>query len=329
MGANPLVSICIPVYNGAAFLRECLDSCLGQSYENYEVIVCDDGSTDASVSIIHEYAAKHARLRFFQNSRNLGLVGNWNRCMEHASGEWIKYVFQDDYIQPLCLEKFVAEISPSVHLVLSERHFVLPPDLPVEKKAYYGQGVRTLMNTTTHRGRAYSARLIAQMAVDNMALNFIGEPSLTFFRKSVTHELGVFSGAFRQICDLEFALRIAGKYGLRYIPEKLCAFRVHGASTTATNIGTRFFELRYIEPVIFAWHLLYSPLHASLRSHLGPFRRLKLNVYFRVKAYEAGRMSRQEHQDHPALDPETSPFREIARHQQGSFWVKWISRIRS
>ena len=93
---SPLVSICIPTYNGEKYLKECLDSCIDQTFKSYEIIICDDCSSDGTIKIIEEYAKIFPQIILFQNDGNLGLVGNWNRCIHHSNGEWIKFVFQDD-----------------------------------------------------------------------------------------------------------------------------------------------------------------------------------------------------------------------------------------
>ena len=84
----PLVSICIPVYNGEKYLAQALESCIGQTYPNVEIIVCDDRSSDNSLEVIA--ALSSPLIRIHQNEKNLGLVGNWKKCIEMAKGEWIK-----------------------------------------------------------------------------------------------------------------------------------------------------------------------------------------------------------------------------------------------
>ena len=64
---NPLISVCVPVFNGEKHLKECLDSCIAQTFTNYEIIICDDGSSDKSISIIEEYVAKYKQIKFTKN----------------------------------------------------------------------------------------------------------------------------------------------------------------------------------------------------------------------------------------------------------------------
>ena len=84
----PLVSIAIATYNGERFLRKQLDSIYAQSFNNIEVIACDDCSIDSTVSILEEYSVMYG-LRYYQNNRNLGYVKNFEKLMELCAGEFI------------------------------------------------------------------------------------------------------------------------------------------------------------------------------------------------------------------------------------------------
>ena len=93
----PVVSVCIPTYNGAAYLSQCLDSVMQQTCQSMEILVVDDGSSDDSGAIAQRYEGVDRRVRVIANKEHLGLVENWNRCVDLANGEWIKFVFQDDH----------------------------------------------------------------------------------------------------------------------------------------------------------------------------------------------------------------------------------------
>jgi glycosyltransferase involved in cell wall biosynthesis len=326
--ADPLISICIPTFNGEKYLRECLDSCITQDFQDYEIVICDDGSTDATKKIIEEYEKKDSRIRFFKNDKNLGLVGNWNRCIEMAGGEWIKFVFQDDYITRNCLRKFAEQIEPSSVLMVCERNFVLPQDPSVAAINYYTQVVRTLRNTTHYSGTDYSPRLLSVIAIKNMCMNFIGEPSLIFFRKSIVNEVGYVNNYLKQICDLEFALRIGTKYGLKYVPEKLCSFRIHEDSTTTFNLENKFFELKYIEPLLYSYFLLYDKNYQDFRSYLGVFQFLKLKLYFKLKAYQANQINMKEKRGYYLFGESRPFFKEIIRNKNGSFLIKCLALLK-
>ncbi len=102
---DPLVSICIPTYNRANVIRKTIDSALSQTYTNIEVIVVDNASTDNTEEIVASY--DDPRLRYVRNSKNLGLFGNFNRCIELYAGEYLHILHSDDYIDPDFTEKCV------------------------------------------------------------------------------------------------------------------------------------------------------------------------------------------------------------------------------
>lgn len=326
--ANPLVSICIPTYNGEKYLVECLESCINQSFKDYEIIICDDCSSDNTISIIEAYDLKYSNIIFYKGEKNLGLVGNWNKCLDLCSGEWIKFVFQDDYITSDCLEKFVNQISDSAQLIACKRHFILPDNASADFVNYYTHEVRTLENTSEFNGKVFSPELISKIAVENLCLNFIGEPSLIFFRKSVVKEVWAFNSSLKQICDLEFALRIATRYGLTYIPEQLCAFRIHGDSTTSINVGKKYFEMHYIEPLLFSYELLFNKRFETFRSHLNFLQLFKLKLYFQLKAYKANLVNLKEKREHYLFTSNNIVYRKILDYKNGSLFIKLIAAIR-
>jgi glycosyltransferase involved in cell wall biosynthesis len=106
-GNLPLVSICIPTYNAGEFFEDALQSALAQTHTHTEIVICDDGSTDNTVEIVEKYQKQHAHIRLIKNEHNLGMVNNWNKCIEESKGEWIKFLFQDDLLQKDCVQKML------------------------------------------------------------------------------------------------------------------------------------------------------------------------------------------------------------------------------
>lgn len=93
---QPLVSILIPSFNHARYLGACLDSVLAQTFENWEVILVDDGSSDDSLAIAQSFASREPRIKVFQNEKNLGTYGTEQRALELSSGEFIAILNSDD-----------------------------------------------------------------------------------------------------------------------------------------------------------------------------------------------------------------------------------------
>jgi len=132
----PKISICVPTYNGGKYLRECIDNILSQTFGDFEVVIIDDDSMDDTVDIVNSYAAVDGRIRLYQNAKNLGLVENWNRCFDLAQGEWIKFVFQDDKVDPQCLEILFQRSRVDVPFTTCQRNFIYE-DITVETQASY------------------------------------------------------------------------------------------------------------------------------------------------------------------------------------------------
>lgn len=120
---EPLVSVVTPVYNGALYLRECIESVLAQTYSNFEYIIVNNCSTDGTLEIAQEYAQKDKRVCVYSNDTLLPIIANHNRAFGLISpqSKYCKVVSGDDVIFPECLAKMVslAEQNPSVGLVAS------------------------------------------------------------------------------------------------------------------------------------------------------------------------------------------------------------------
>lgn len=96
---NEKITIIIPVYNAAQYLRQCLDSVINQTYSNLEIIVVDDKSTDHSEEIIQEYESKDSRILFIKKQVNEGVSFARNAALEHATGDYYVFVDGDDWIE--------------------------------------------------------------------------------------------------------------------------------------------------------------------------------------------------------------------------------------
>lgn len=105
-GPEPLVSILTPAYNHEQYVSVFLDSILAQTYQNFELIIIDDCSTDNTPAIIEQYNDK--RIRFFRNDFNRGMNGNLNIAFSKAKGKFIAILASDDFLEPDYLEKMIA-----------------------------------------------------------------------------------------------------------------------------------------------------------------------------------------------------------------------------
>jgi glycosyltransferase involved in cell wall biosynthesis len=112
------VSVGLPVFQGANYLREALDSLLAQDYDDFEIVLCDNASSDATPAICREYAERDARIRYHQNEVNLGAAANYNRVFELARGEYFKWAAHDDKLAPSHLRRCVEVLDAAPERVV-------------------------------------------------------------------------------------------------------------------------------------------------------------------------------------------------------------------
>ena len=103
---NVKISVIIPIYNSEKWMKKCLDSIVLQTYENLEILCINDGSTDGSLAIMEEYAARDKRIRII-NQENKGLSGSRNVGMAEATGEYFTFIDSDDWLQLGTYQKFI------------------------------------------------------------------------------------------------------------------------------------------------------------------------------------------------------------------------------
>ena len=107
---NPLVSVIIPIFNTSKYLPTCLDSVIGQTYQNLEIILVDDGSTDNSYQIAKEYSKKDSRIKLI-HQKNQGLSVARNTGIKKSTGSYITFVDSDDYIEPNMTNRMMKTIQ--------------------------------------------------------------------------------------------------------------------------------------------------------------------------------------------------------------------------
>jgi glycosyltransferase involved in cell wall biosynthesis len=253
-----------PTYNnGAQYLHKCLDAVLSQSLSNFQVIIVDDQSSDNTWEILNQYATQDNRINLFKNEHNLGLVGNWNRCIELSGGEWIKFVFQDDIIRHDCLELMLKTANVDAPFVLCRRDFFFHPDIDKATKDFY------LHDVPQFDQMFPNSELISPIQICNAVLsepgNFFGEPTSTLIHCSIFERFGLFNPAMVQLCDLEYWIRVGVNIGVKYIPDPLVQFRVHPSSTSSKNKDSQSDRGIPMDRLILLHEFAYNPFYEPLR----------------------------------------------------------------
>lgn len=220
----PLVSVCMPVYNGERFLAAAVDSVLAQTHGHFELRVFDDASTDSSWELLQEI--RDPRLILHRNTCNLGPEANWNQALAAARGKYVKLFHQDDLLAPECLEKQVRALEdhPEAVLTFCRRHIVSP------------DGRRLLT-----RGGPWATGPVHGSQVFRRCLlagtNLIGEPTAVLLRSDILSQSGGFDGSIPYLIDLDLWLRLM-EYGSAWsIGEPLVSFRISSGQWSVALIS--------------------------------------------------------------------------------------------
>ena len=135
------VSIGLPVYNGARYLSGTVEALLGQTYGDFELVISDNHSTDATEEIARDFAARDDRVRYHRNSHNVGLIANFNGVFKLAEGELFKWCGADDLCQPRYLERCVEALDadPDAVLVYPRTQFIddAGQPMPIEDPGFH------------------------------------------------------------------------------------------------------------------------------------------------------------------------------------------------
>jgi len=263
---NPVVSVCVPTYNGGSLLALTLKSIAGQTFEDYEVVIVDDHSTDNSVALAKAYAASDDRVKFLQPSERAGSSArNANRCVQHARGEWIKFIFQDDVMAPDCLASLLDATRNGHRFALSWHNYAFEAEVDDQTRAFY----ETLPTLRTVFSKAYVApEDFCEAVLTQWLRNFLGPTSSSFLHRECFVRYGAFSSGILGFPDLEYWMRVGSNEGLAIAPAYLVTFRVHGNSISAAlrnNKDTYRFTLEHVRLCL---DLAFAPEYASMRAYL-------------------------------------------------------------
>jgi glycosyltransferase involved in cell wall biosynthesis len=222
----PPLSVCLPSYNYASFLRECMDSIRQQTFTAFEWIVVDDASTDDSPRIIASY--DDPRLRLFSHTRRLGAVETWNHCLQVARGEYVAFLCADDFYLPEKLEVQMGllERNPALGLVHTDGYWADAT----------GQITQTFSATFPSALRHYLATDHTADAPSELprlagGYNYI-HLSNAVFRREAACAAGGFSTRFPYAADWDLWLRLAERCSVGYIARPLAVYRRHPGNLT-------------------------------------------------------------------------------------------------
>jgi glycosyltransferase involved in cell wall biosynthesis len=215
----PLISVIITTYNRANFLEEAIQSVLSSTFQDFEIIISDNCSTDGTIEIIEGHASKDQRIRFYLNKANLGEYSNRIKAASKAKGLYIKFLDADDLIYPNSLSIFVEGMKkyPSAALGISPTSDKIKGRLPI------------LLSCN----EAIRFHFLIGAILD-------GGPTCTIIRKDIFDELNGFKNE-RFVGDIDLWFRFAEKYPILILPHSLVYYREHIGQEIANPLAKKIY----------------------------------------------------------------------------------------
>lgn len=222
--AKPLVSVAIPAYRPTYF-EAALTSALNQTWQHLEILVCDDCPDNSVADIVNKYAAD-PRLRYVRNPQNLGGRLNLIQCFELSQGEFVKFLNDDDLLDPDCIERFLGAFRayPDITLAFSKRRLISAEGNVLPDEAF---NARLADRDCAMDGQSLAASAVA------LAANIIGEPSTIMFRRAdlanASPHFMAFAGhdQIRVVNDLAACFNLLSCGNAAYFTAPLSSFRRH------------------------------------------------------------------------------------------------------
>lgn len=219
----PLVSFVIPAYNHAPFVAQCLDSVLEDAYENKEIVIIDDGSTDGTPQVIEEWIAKYAdRIPVKYRSRpNRGVTATLNELVAMSKGDFVRLGASDDFFLPQGTRKLIDYL-----IAHPQKSAVIGDSIVVDEN---GNILHNSAMVDLHGAskRLYRSKYgIAKAIISQWAVS----GPVPLVRRSAIASTGGWDENLR-IDDWDFFLRIASQDALGFVDEQVCAYRIHGSNS--------------------------------------------------------------------------------------------------
>jgi len=280
-----LVSILIPVYNRVNLVGETIESAINQTYKNIEIVICDNCSIDGTWEILQQYTRKDKRIRIFRNRENIGPVRNWLKCLELASGQFIKILWSDDLIEPSFISECISFIDGDMAFVIT--------------------GIKTIDEAKQKNQIVYSKTVYQKLRSEEYLKKILVfdpykypvSPGCALFRRkdlienliiAVPNNDNMVSSNTGAGTDLLFYLLTALKYSnIGIINKSLSVFRTHKDSISV-SFGSKLF-LAYDWARFYFIQNHYYELISDFICHVNRLHRnskLYSNLYSQLENYE-------------------------------------------
>ncbi len=216
-----LISIITASYNYENYIKETIESVLNQTYQNWELIIVDDGSKDNSVNVIKSYCEKDSRIKLFQHEGgiNKGLAETIKLGVSKANGEWIAFLESDDKFMPECLEEKikVAEKNPEIGFIFSDLETFGEVNTKIDKNYLYEAMKQKYKKTCI------------DMSIDLLKQNWISTFSIVMLKKSLLDNCN-YDTPIQAFLDRWIWIQVSQKTKFYYLDKKLTMWRIHSKS---------------------------------------------------------------------------------------------------
>ena len=230
MNNTPLVTIVIPTYNGGITIEKTINSVLAQTYQNFELIILNNCSTDNTLEKVKNH--NDNRIKVISNESNIGFEGNWNKSLEYIGGKYFKLLPDDDLLERESIELAVTEMEKNGNIILisSKRKII-----DEEDKVLFVHGKNICDKEPI--GFEKTLRQIYQYAS-----NPLGEPGAVLIRSSAIKKDTKFDMSIPYFIDLDFYLKVLQEGDLFFIDLPLYSFRIWGRSYSVENQSRQFHD---------------------------------------------------------------------------------------
>lgn len=223
-----LVSILIPVFNHEKYIEECLTSIINLTYPNIEVLICDDGSADNSLSIVKSWCLQHPGLdvKVF-TQENKGVCHTLNRLLNEASGEFITICASDDALLPdsISLRLDVMHSDPAIEAVIGDAIVINGDSVEVNRSA-----MKSLYNA--------NFPALATRPSRELVFNWSVVGPTLLAKRSLYDKIGMYDTNL-QVEDRDFYLRCLAINCLKFVPDAVAKYRVHSDNTSRKSLAAR------------------------------------------------------------------------------------------